>query len=71
MTYLDQLLHEELFIQRENRDVHLAEAYVANILVEVCEYRLGYSANCQQAMDMISEGSPPNGVCELALKVIE
>ena len=59
MTYLDQLLHEELSIQRKTRDAHLAEAYVANILVAVCEYRLGYSADCPQAMDMISEGSPP------------
>lgn len=58
MTYRDYLFHQELMVQRDERDRYMAQAHVASLLIAVCERELGYSADCQQALDMISEGSP-------------
>lgn len=58
MTYRDDLLHQALSDYRYERDLAMAEAWAANILVEICKRELGYSADCRQAVDMISEGSP-------------
>ena len=39
-------------------EIFMARAFVERIIIDAFEMRLGYTKDCVQAMDMISEGSP-------------